>query len=29
MNESFTEVINLIKENSPEFISRFKEVYTQ
>ena len=27
MNESFTEVINLAKENSPEFISRFKEVY--
>ncbi|MDC8027421.1 helix-turn-helix transcriptional regulator [Elizabethkingia anophelis] len=27
MNESFTEVINLAKENSPEFSSRFKEVY--
>lgn len=27
MNGSFTEVINLAKENSPEFISRFKEVY--
>jgi len=26
-NESFAEVINLAKENSPEFISRFKEVY--
>ncbi|MDV4102690.1 hypothetical protein CMT19_16750 [Elizabethkingia anophelis] len=27
MNESFNEVINLAKENSPEFIARFKEIY--